>query len=802
MGDFIKWPKQKLSYSAKNKKWRKMHLDWADKKTFFNYSPIRNSTIHKKINYDLLNGKLHMQDLELILNPENIQTTFNIDKIQHYPIINAKLQVLRGEESARVFDFKAVVTNPNDISEIENNKKKELLEKVQQLIQDNSSSEEEFNQKLEELSDYYTYQWQDMREVRVNSLLNHYVKELNIPQLFNEGFMDAMIVGEEIYQVDVVGGEPSIVKLNPLKVRAFKSGYSNKVEDADIIIIEDYWSPGKIIDYYYDVLTKKDIEYIENMPDHVGQSSTDSMDNYDDRVGFINNYMIGDEITSQNGFFWDPLGTSEGVSNSLMPYDLAGNIRVLKVYWKSWRKIKKVKSYDFNTGEEIYDFYPEDYIINSDNGEEETIYWINEAWEGTKIGSDIYVNMRPRVLQFNRLSNPSRCHFGIIGTIYNLNDSRPFSLVDIMKPYAYLYDVIHDRTNKLIAKNWGKIITLDLAKVPAKWDIQKWLYYAKTNNIAVVDSFKEGNIGASTGKLAGALNNAYGVLDAELGNSIQSNLNLLDYIKNEMSETAGISRQREGQISNRETVGGVERATLQSSHITEWLFAIHEDLKKRVLEAFIEVAKIAIKGNNKKFQYILSDGSRQMVDIDGDEFAECDYGIVVDNSNGLQELNQKLDILTQAAIQNGYSLSVITKLYTSQSVMEKIRMLENAETKMQRQQQQAQEQQLKQQEQAIQMQEQTKKEEMQFRDTINQRDNETKIKVAEINARAEDERFAMMQDSNSQTLSATDKAKLLESQRQFNATLKLQKEKLSFNKDKADKDRAVREKQIIKSNNN
>ena len=130
--------------------------------------------------------------------------------------------------------------------------------------------------------------------------------------------------------------------------------------------------------------------------------------------------------------------------------------------------------------------------------------------------------MRPRVVQYNRLSNPSRCHFGIVGSIYNLNDSKPFSLVDMMKPYSYLYDAIHDRLNKLLAKNWGKIIELDLSKVPAGWDISKWLYYAKTNNLAVIDSFKEGNVGAATGKLAGALNNASrGVIDAELGNIIQ-----------------------------------------------------------------------------------------------------------------------------------------------------------------------------------------------------------------------------------------------------------------------------------------
>ena len=105
-------------------------MDWADSKTFFNYSLVRKSVIHKKINYDLLNGKLHMNDLQLVLNPENLQAGFIPDRIQHYPIMNSKLNVLRGEESKRAFDFKVVVTNPNAISEIEENKKKELLQRL------------------------------------------------------------------------------------------------------------------------------------------------------------------------------------------------------------------------------------------------------------------------------------------------------------------------------------------------------------------------------------------------------------------------------------------------------------------------------------------------------------------------------------------------------------------------------------------------------------------------------------------------------------------------------------------------
>ena len=801
MSEFINFPRQQLPFSQKTKKWRKQCMDWADSKTFFNYSPVRKSTIHKKINYDLINGKLHMEDMEAIINPESIKVGYIPDRIQHYPIMNSKLNVLRGEETKRVFDFKVVVTNPNAVTEVEDHKKEQLLASLQQLIADNSLSEEDFNQELEKLNDYYTYQWQDMREIRANALLNHYIKEYNMPLLFNNGFMDAMTVGEEIYQCDIVGGEPVIERVNPLKIRVFKSGYSNRIEDADVIIIEDYWSPGRVIDTFYDVLSKKDMEYIEKLPDHIGQAYSDSMDNIDERYGFVNNNMVGDEVVT-DGFYFDPLNLfSDAVVNSLLPYDLAGNLRVLRMYWKSRRKIKKVKSYDPETGEEIFNFYPETYICNPALGEEEQTFWINEAWEGTKIGQDIYVNMRPRVVQYNRLSNPSRCHFGIVGSIYNLNESRPFSLVDMMKQYNYLYDAVHDRLNKMIAKNWGKIVQLDLAKVPKGWEIEKWLYYAKVNGIAVVDSFKEGNIGAATGKLAGALNNAStGVIDADWGNNIQQYINLLEFIKLEMSEVAGITRQREGQISNRETVGGVERATLQSSHITEWLFTIHDDVKRRALECFLETAKAALKGRSKKFQYILSDSSMQIVNIEGDEFAEADYGLVVDNSEGLQKLQSQLETLAQAALQNQtLSFSTIMKIYGSSSLAEKQRMVENDERKMREMAQQQQQQELQAQQQQAQMQQQTEMQKMQQEDILNQRDNETKILVAQINAQSKlQDSEVDINDGIKEPMSEEAAAKLREQIREFDAKMILEREKLKIQRDKQEEDARLKEKQINK----
>ena len=124
--EYSGFPTQQLSFSAKTKKWRRACVDWASDLGTITYSPVRKSIIHKKINYDLLNGILHMRDLELLINPEHLDAGFIPDKIQHYPIMNSKINVLRGEEAKRIFDYRVVVTNPTSLSEIEEEKKQQV----------------------------------------------------------------------------------------------------------------------------------------------------------------------------------------------------------------------------------------------------------------------------------------------------------------------------------------------------------------------------------------------------------------------------------------------------------------------------------------------------------------------------------------------------------------------------------------------------------------------------------------------------------------------------------------------------
>ena len=517
----------------------------------------------------------------------------------------------------------------------------------------------------------------------------------------------------------------------------------------------------------------------------------DSMDNIDARIGnpivpLFNDWEAGDRVITGHDLFND-----ENVSQ-LAPYDINGNVRVLTVYWKSRRKIKKVESYDPETGEELFNFYPETYKCHPELGEEEQTFWINEAWEGTKIAEDIYVNMRPRPVQYNRLSNPSRCHFGIVGSIYSINGDEPYSLVDAVKADAYFYDIVYDKLKKLVAKNMGKLAEMDFAKVPKGWDVDKWMYFAMVNGIAVKDSFKEGSIGAATGKLAGALNNAStGVVDLSLGNEIQFHMNMLEWIKTNIGELIGISRQREGQISNRETVGGVERATLQSSHITKYMFFIHDSVKKRAIECFLETAKIAYRGRKIKFNYLLDDGSRKLVELDGDEFAECDYGLVVDSGNDIQELNQDLKGLAQAGIQNDkMNFSTLIKIYTTKSLAQKERLIENYEKRVEEQRQRDLQQNQQMQQQQMQMQAQLEQAKMQQEYMMHQEDNQTKILVAKINGVAEEQRMSIMNHDNSEA-NALEIAKREEEARQFDAKLKLEQQKHQD-------DVRLREKQINK----
>jgi len=719
-------PRQRLPFKKKDKQWRQDCVSYGDRHSFYNNERVRKSLQNKIINLNLYNGIVDIRDLTNVVNPNQIDASFVPDNLPHHPILVPKIDLLVGEEIKRRFDWSVIVTNPDAISMKEEDKKKFLFEKLTEMYQA-GYQDDELKVKMAELEKYMKYNWQDLREQMANRILKHYTQEQRFDKTFSEGFKDALIFGEEIYQCDIVNDEPVMTKLNPLKVHSVKSGNSDRLEDSAIIIIQDHWSPNKIIDVYHDELKPEDIDYI------LEYSTTSSKGSYSDDQN--NHVLLRDALNTGVEGMYDTIFNLAELNGHFFGSnytDDTGNIRVFKIFWKSIKLVKKVKYYD-EFGEEQYKIASEEYIADKDRGEEVTNMWVNEFWEGVKIGKDIFLNIKPRKIQYNKINNPSYCHAGIIGQIYNTNQSKAVSLVDRAKNYQYMYDVIWDRLNKAISTNYGKIFELDVAKVPENWEIEKWMHFAVVNKIAVIDSFKEGNQGASTGKLAGSMNTQGGrVMDMETGAYIQQHINLLEFIKMEMGEIVGVSAQRQGQIENRETVGGVERSVNQSSHITEYWFMQHENCKIRVLEAFLETAKVALKGKNKKTQHILDDQSIQILNIDGETFSEHDYGLVITSSSKTQELEQMIKQNAQAFLQNGGSLSTIMDIYFSPSLSDMRRRLEDAEDQMHQRQsessQQANEIQQKANEAAIEM----ENRKLELEDIISQREDATKRYIADL----------------------------------------------------------------------
>ncbi len=661
------FPSQKKPHSKKNAEWRKTCIDAAEAVAIYNDPIIRKSRVRKRINYDLYSNILHQEDVDRICNPFKLKDNTSPAKIQNYPLINPKIDLLVGEEERRVFEWSVRVINEDAISSKEEGRKQEAYNLLLGLITRNEQDPEKLKQLMAEAQRKLIYEYQDIRELRATRVLKHLWESNRLDRLFNKGFKDALIVAEEIYEWDVIGNEPVCRRLNPKQLFTARTGGSPYIEDADIIVYEEYLSPGQLVDMYYDFLKPEEIDYIESYfqtPVKAGATAVTSPVPYHD--GLTLKFDKLEEFMNDLTY---------GSSNSYSPaIDSDGNIRHVKAKWASFRKMKEV-TYFNNLGEETTDIFDENYRIDKSKGETEKIIWIKEWWEGSKIGGyhtteSIYLKMRPRPVQFRKMDNLSKCLPGTVGTIYNTNDNGAISLMDKGISYQYLYNMIHSNLELLIAANWGNIVKIPMHEIPDGWDVDMWLHYAKNMKAVPYDAFKEGKKGAATGKIAGNMNVQESVIKAEHGNTIQMYVMFLEFITRQIDMITGITPQRQGAIQSRETVGGVERSVTQSSMTTEYWFAEHDFLKKRVLEQGLETAKQAWKGNkSKKISYVLDDLTTATFDLDIQDYVEQDYDIKITNSYNDKAAIQKIKDKAELGLQAGtVTIGELLDLYTLDSV--------------------------------------------------------------------------------------------------------------------------------------
>ena len=660
-------PRQKLPYADKDQKWRERCVD-----SIVALHATRNnrrSSYHdKRRNYDLYNGKIDEKDFEFVTNPLRLQNSaFQLPaSIKPYDIISPIFNFLIGEESKRPFNPIVRAVNEDAISQKEIKQKEQILAGLQQLLADSLSPDpknpNDLDKKLNELSGY-TYQ--DMRERVANHLLTYFRKhpEFNLQKVFEDGWKDALLTSEEMYKVVDIAGHPALRRVNPLELSFELPHNSDYIDEAEKILEKTRMTYSQIIDDYYEYLTDEQIEYIEDL-----------------QQGSI--YAQASPIRVQD---------IESI-NDLLNYTYGPGMDLFIVTWKSKRKVGTYKYLDEN-GQEQEELVDETFKLTSPRkGESVEWFWINEYWEGCRIGVDIYPYIRPKRQQFKSIYNLSKCKSGYFGTVYSSTNSQSVSLMDRLVPWIYIYLVTWFRTEHLMAANQGKIANVNISQIPDGWEIEKWLYYASAMKIFFNNPFNEGKKGEAQGKLAGHVSQqTNSSIDMELGNSIQYNIQLLNYIEKKIQDTSGISQQRLGTISPNELVGNTERSIVQSSYQTELYFRIHNHVKIRSLTALIQLSKDIYEDKKQFLQYMTDDLATVIFELDGTEFSDADYGVFLTDSLKDQDALNTLKQHIQAALQNDkIDFSNIIDVFNSDSLADLKNKLKKGEEERSQMQQQAQ----------------------------------------------------------------------------------------------------------------
>lgn len=721
------FPRQKLPLSKKGKKWQEDCVNYIIGEG--NVTSGGNSTSYYgelQTYYNLYNSIFDEKDFKSITNPFKVEDGFPATP-HDFNIIRPKVDLLIGEETKRPLNFRVIRTSQEATSEMQEKEKQMILQYIEAAITARMSPEEaqQFQQQLqsgeimppEQIAKYMDKDYKDIVENTAYHSLTYLREKLDLDNEFIKGWKDGLISGREIYYVGVLNAEPYAERVNPICFSYDKSPDLDFIEDGSWCCRKMRMPITEVYDRYYDKLEEKDLDKLEEM------------------IGSTPGRNLGDrspvDIGIQLRIYDNPI--FEGSGKSL--------VNVWHCCWKSFKKIFYVTTTDdagqpqINIVDETYQPVGNEVSIEPD--------WIIEVWEGYRAGSDLYFGIQPIEYQHVSIDNPNSQKLPYCGAIYSNTNSKPRSLVSILKPLQYMYIVLWYRLELAIARDKGKVVNMDITQIPKSMNISpaKWMHYLSSVGVNFINPYEEGwNIpGREGGKPAQF--NQITALDLTMSNVIAEYIQLMDKIEELAGTISGITQQREGAVSSSEMVGNVERSVVQSSHITEPLFWVHNQCKRRVLNMLLNTAKGAWEETGKqKLQYIFDNGERAFLDITPKFYYEDMDVFVSDTSKDLENI-QKLQQLIQPAMQNGASLLEAAEILTNDNFNIIKQKLKDMQTRQEQIQQQQQEAEAQQQQQLQQMQNESKQQELMLQEAqmdlqryqIDQ-DNQTKIAVAQINA--------------------------------------------------------------------
>lgn len=635
------FPIQTVSKSKKNNKWYKLCVDAAIKIAGVEENNITRFTRKERdILYRLGLDDLDPRDMAKTFNPMNIEDMKDSFKeIKNVPFEQGIFELLKGEEAQRPFNYQVKRINPEAVSEVNEHKRQMLSSFLQEKIQQKDIDKEQVKAEIEDLMDTIS-NYRDIKAIKAKKVLDKLERDNDLESIFSRTFESKLYVGEEITFFDFVNGNLKVQHVNDLNLFMVGTGTTNRVQDSDIIVYEDYLNVSQIINYYRKELTQKDIKKLYNP-----EKTNDRNSMYDEYIPESPTII---ETENVNAVI---ISDSEGNSFDTMgPYVASnGDIRVIRVFWRGKRSLKIVDVID-SEGNVTTEIYDETYKVREELGEVLVDDIYIDCWEeGTLIGSDLYVNMHEwEGNVYSKTDFSLRAH-PFIGYIDNLNNKGAVSLMHTIKNIKYLYNVVNHEHEVAIGKNIGNVAVMDMASMPNKegWDIEKLYYLMKAGNMKFIDS-RESTV---EGKILNTSNGASSINLSQL-DSIRALAEVLDRLRSELYEITGVTPQRLGQVSNRETKGGIERSVQQSSSTTEPKFKAHEKFKIEVYNNLLELSKIWINNGSVSIADWSDDFFQFISQVDGEEYSESDYGLYVSDSYKDLRLKEVIEGLAPTLLQN------------------------------------------------------------------------------------------------------------------------------------------------------
>lgn len=732
------FPAQKLPMSKKTQAWKEACVDYvvgAGDSGFGGNGRSRSDEMQTY--YDLYNSIYNEKDLKYVTNPFKQDDGFPA-MAQDYNIIKPYVDQLLGEETKRPFNFHPQRTSDIAASELQEKAKEMLMDYIQATIASKLSPEQaaRYEQALatgeiqtpEAIAKYVQKDYKDIAETEAYHALQFLKRKLNLTHEFYKGWKDALIGGEEIYYIGVINGDPYVERVNPMYFDYEHSLDLEFIDDAAWCRRKMIMSATEIYDRFYDKMSERQLNELLEL--------------IDQRPGAGNNPEI-----RKTSIDYESIKLHKINSFTDNPFDI-DHIVVYHCCWKSFKKIGFVTLLNPETGEVEEFQVDEDYKVT---GTEQSVEWdwIIEVWEGYRIGDDMYIGIQPIEYQHISADNPNSQKLPYTGVVYNNTNSKPRSLVSMMKPLQYMYIVVWYRLELALSRDKGKVAVMDITQIPKSMniDINKWMHYLSALGVAFINPYDEGwDIPGREGGKPSQFNQLSS-WDLTMSNVIAEYIQLMQKIEDMVAKLTGITPQRQGQIAASELVSNANTAVNMSYHITEPWFWNHNQVKRRVLTMLLNTSKAAWKDSKRYLNYILDDATRAFVQLSDNFFYE-DMDIFVDDSTKNQQYIDQLKQLLQPAMQNGASLLDIAEIITLDNMSMIKNRLEEIEQKRMEQMQQQQQAEQQAQQQMAEQQNQLKEEELMLKEAeldlekykVDQdrykaeQDNATKITVAQINS--------------------------------------------------------------------